>query len=104
MQGGCNRYFWAALAMAGAACVVPLACFGFSPLSMSCAVATAAFRESVGARGLKLVRDAGACAVAQDEASSMVFGMPKEAIKLDATDRAVPLRLIACEIAGLAAV
>ncbi|WP_233279506.1 protein-glutamate methylesterase/protein-glutamine glutaminase [Acidihalobacter yilgarnensis] len=40
-----------------------------------------------GARGLKLMRDAGATTMAQDEASCVVFGMPKEAIKLDAADR-----------------
>lgn len=34
-----------------------------------------------GARGMKEMRDAGAPTVAQDEASCIVFGMPKEAIK-----------------------
>ena len=47
-----------------------------------------------GARGLKEMRDAGAHTVAQDEASCVVFGMPKEAIKLDAADRVVPLDAI----------
>ncbi len=37
-----------------------------------------------GARGLKEMRNAGAHTIAQDEASCVVFGMPKEAIKLDA--------------------
>lgn len=37
-----------------------------------------------GARGLLEMRNSGAMTVAQDEASSIVFGMPKEAIKLDA--------------------
>jgi len=44
-----------------------------------------------GARGLKEMRDAGANTVAQDEASCVVFGMPKEAIKLGAADRVVGL-------------
>ena len=44
-----------------------------------------------GARGLKEMRDAGAHTIAQDEASCVVFGMPKEAIKLDAAERIVPL-------------
>lgn len=40
-----------------------------------------------GARGLRLMREAGATTMAQDEASCVVFGMPKEAIKLDAAER-----------------
>ena len=44
-----------------------------------------------GARGLKEMRDAGAHTVAQDEASCVVFGMPKEAIKLEAAERVVGL-------------
>jgi len=45
-----------------------------------------------GARGLLAMRQAGAHTIAQDEASCVVFGMPKEAIKLDATDEVVSLR------------
>jgi two-component system chemotaxis response regulator CheB len=37
-----------------------------------------------GAKGLLAMKDAGAQTMAQDEASSIVFGMPKEAIKLGA--------------------
>ncbi|MFW5750234.1 MAG: protein-glutamate methylesterase/protein-glutamine glutaminase [Planctomycetota bacterium] len=37
-----------------------------------------------GARGLKLMRDAGAHTIAQDEASSIVYGMPREAVELSA--------------------
>ncbi|MCF1522208.1 chemotaxis response regulator protein-glutamate methylesterase, partial [Escherichia coli] len=37
-----------------------------------------------GARGLKAMFDHGASTVAQDEASCVVFGMPKEAIALGA--------------------
>lgn len=44
-----------------------------------------------GARGLKEMRDAGAKTVAQDEATCVVYGMPKEAVKLDAVDRILPL-------------
>jgi two-component system chemotaxis response regulator CheB len=44
-----------------------------------------------GARGLKEMRDAGAKTVAQDEATCVVYGMPKEAVKLDAVDRIMPL-------------
>ncbi|WP_053130174.1 chemotaxis response regulator protein-glutamate methylesterase [Pseudomonas sp. MIACH] len=44
-----------------------------------------------GARGLKEMLDAGAATVAQDEASCVVFGMPKEAIKLNAAQRILAL-------------
>ena len=37
-----------------------------------------------GAEELKLMADQGALTVAQDEESSVVFGMPAEAIRLDA--------------------
>jgi len=47
-----------------------------------------------GARGLKEMLDAGASTVAQDEASCVVFGMPKEAIKLGAAKKIVPLNEI----------
>ncbi|MHB9050321.1 MAG: chemotaxis protein CheB, partial [Thiomonas delicata] len=45
-----------------------------------------------GARGLKDMHDAGARTVAQDEQSSVVFGMPKEAIKLGGADRILSLQ------------
>ena len=48
-----------------------------------------------GARGLKEMNDAGAATIAQDEASCVVFGMPKEAIKRGAVDRVMPLDQIA---------
>ena len=44
-----------------------------------------------GARGLKEMRDAGASTVAQDEATCVVFGMPREAIKLGAAQQVLPL-------------
>lgn len=44
-----------------------------------------------GARGLKEMLEAGAGTVAQDEASCVVFGMPKEAIKLNAAQRVMGL-------------
>ena len=47
-----------------------------------------------GARGLKEMHDAGAKTIAQDEASCVVFGMPKEAIKLGAADQTLPLQRI----------
>ncbi len=48
-----------------------------------------------GARGLKDMRDAGATTAAQDEASSVVFGMPREAIRLGAAAAVLPLRGVA---------
>lgn len=47
-----------------------------------------------GARGLREMRDAGAHTLAQDEATCVVFGMPKEAIRLEAAVRVVPLEAI----------
>jgi two-component system chemotaxis response regulator CheB len=51
-----------------------------------------------GAHGLKEMRDAGATTLAQDEASCVIYGMPKEAVKLDAVQRSAPLRSLAKEI------
>jgi two-component system, chemotaxis family, protein-glutamate methylesterase/glutaminase len=48
-----------------------------------------------GARGLLTMKQAGAYTMAQDEASCVVFGMPKEAIRLNAVDSVVPLDKIA---------
>jgi two-component system chemotaxis response regulator CheB len=44
-----------------------------------------------GARGLGEMRQAGAPTMAQDEATCVVFGMPREAILLGAVDEVVPL-------------
>jgi two-component system, chemotaxis family, protein-glutamate methylesterase/glutaminase len=44
-----------------------------------------------GAEGLLAMRQAGAATVAQDEASCVVFGMPREAILLGAAERVLPL-------------
>lgn len=51
-----------------------------------------------GAHGLLEMHEAGARTFAQDEASSIVFGMPKEAIARGAADKVVPLGSIAREI------
>jgi len=51
-----------------------------------------------GARGLLEMQQAGARTFAQDEATSVVFGMPKEAIARGAADRIVPLDAIAREL------
>lgn len=53
-----------------------------------------------GAKGMLEMKEAGAYNIAQDEASCVVFGMPKEAIKLGGVDRVLPLGMIAKEIIG----
>jgi two-component system chemotaxis response regulator CheB len=49
---------------------------------------------SDGAHGLLRMKRAGAHTIAQDEETCVVFGMPKEAIRLGAADRVLPLSLI----------
>jgi two-component system chemotaxis response regulator CheB len=53
-----------------------------------------------GARGLKEMRLTGAHTVAQDEQSCVVFGMPKEAIRLDGVESVMGLEQIPDVIAG----
>lgn len=48
-----------------------------------------------GARGLREMRDAGAATLAQDEASCVVYGMPKEAVRLGGVERSLPLQEMA---------
>jgi len=51
-----------------------------------------------GAKGLKLMKDAGAYTIAQDEASCVVYGMPREAVDIGAVDTVLPIDYIAQEI------
>ncbi len=51
-----------------------------------------------GAKGLLEMKQAGAYTIAQDEASSVVFGMPKEAIKLKAVDDILALNEIVTHV------
>jgi two-component system chemotaxis response regulator CheB len=53
-----------------------------------------------GARGLREMHDGGARTIAQDEDSCVVYGMPKEAVKLGAADEIVPLSGISAAIEG----
>lgn len=55
-----------------------------------------------GAAGLLDMKKAGASTIAQDEKTCVVFGMPKEAIKLGAVDRILPIDQIAGEIIRMA--
>jgi two-component system chemotaxis response regulator CheB len=45
-----------------------------------------------GAAGLLAIRQAGGRTIAQDEATSVVFGMPREAIRLGAAEEILPLQ------------
>ena len=51
-----------------------------------------------GARGLREMHDHGCRTLAQDEDTCVVYGMPKEAVKLGAVDHIVPLSEVAAEI------
>jgi two-component system chemotaxis response regulator CheB len=48
-----------------------------------------------GANGLLEMKQAGAVTIAQDEATCVVFGMPKEAIKRSAVSKVLPLQAVA---------
>ena len=51
-----------------------------------------------GAKGMLSMKMRGAYTIAQDEASSVVYGMPKEAVKLNAVDKVLPLDQIPHEL------
>ena len=51
-----------------------------------------------GARGMLEMHDTGAYTIAQDEESCVVYGMPKEAVKLGGVDKILPLTQIAGEV------
>ncbi len=53
---------------------------------------------SDGARGLLHMKKAGAFTIAQNEQTCVVYGMPKEAVKLDAVHKVLPLEEIPEEI------
>ena len=54
-----------------------------------------------GAQGLYQMKECGAHTIAQDEATCVVFGMPKEAIRLDAAQYIVPIQAVASTIVDL---
>jgi two-component system chemotaxis response regulator CheB len=51
-----------------------------------------------GTNGLRMLKRGGCYAIAQDEASCVVFGMPKEAIQAGVVDTVAPLEMIAAAI------
>lgn len=53
---------------------------------------------SDGAQGLLEMRQAGACTIAQDEATSVVWGMPGSAVKCGAVEQILPLEQIAAAL------
>ncbi|MCK5663200.1 MAG: chemotaxis response regulator protein-glutamate methylesterase [Thiotrichaceae bacterium] len=55
-----------------------------------------------GAKAMKEMKDAGSVNIVQDEASSVVWGMPGEAFKQGAADYIVPLEKVAAQILALA--
>jgi two-component system chemotaxis response regulator CheB len=56
-----------------------------------------------GAEGLCAIRKRGGYTVAQDEATSVVYGMPRQAVELGGVDISLPLDQIAAEIVRVAA-
>jgi len=51
-----------------------------------------------GAKGMKEMSDVGAYTIAQDEATSVIFGMANEAIKVGGVSKVMPLDQISDEI------
>jgi len=54
-----------------------------------------------GAAGLRQIRQAGGRTLAQDEATSVVYGMPREAALLEAAERILPLQEIGPALAAI---
>jgi two-component system chemotaxis response regulator CheB len=71
-----------------------------APVTLACLL-TGMGRD--GAAGLLALRRAGAFTIAQDEASCVVYGMPREAAALNAAQRVLPLGEIAPALIRLAA-
>ncbi len=55
-----------------------------------------------GAKGLKLLREVGGATIAQDEATSIVYGMPRAAVEIGAAGHVLPVHEIAAQVVRLA--
>lgn len=53
---------------------------------------------SDGALGMKVIKERGGATIAQDESTSIIFGMPKAALELGCVDKVVPISQIPLEI------
>lgn len=71
-------------------------------LGPSCAACLLTGMGRDGAAGLRSIRDRGGVTIAQDEATSVVYGMPREAALLGAAERILPITEIANVLATLA--
>ena len=57
---------------------------------------------SDGAKGIKLIRDAGGSTLAEDKSTAVVYGMPKVAVELGGVDEILPIEAVAGELSRLA--
>ena len=72
----------------------------YGPAAIACLL-TGMGRD--GAAGLLEVRQVGGCTIAQDEETSVVYGMPREALILGSVERVLPLSQIGPALSALAA-
>jgi len=76
----------------------------FESLARECGAAAAVLLTGMGqdgARGMLALHRAGAVTIAQDEATSVVYGMPREAAMLGAAQRILPLQEIGPALAAM---
>ena len=69
----------------------------YGPAAVACLL-TGMGRD--GAAGLLAIRRAGGATFAQDQATSIVYGMPREAFECGAVDRGLPLHEVGAAIAA----